>query len=77
MAKVKVLKPHLGPAGFVKAGAEIEIDEHRQRALARNGIVPPLDGEEPAQTSRGRKAALTNADFKPRRQEKIIEKPGK
>ncbi|MEH2476241.1 hypothetical protein V1281_002590 [Nitrobacteraceae bacterium AZCC 2161] len=68
MAIVKVLKPHLSATGFVRAGDEIELDEHRQRALARNGIVPPLQGEEPKTVAGGVKHALTNSDFKPRRE---------
>jgi hypothetical protein len=74
MARIKVLKPHLGPTGFVQAGQEIEIDELRQRALARNDIVPPVQGEEPAPASAGVKHALTNTDFRPRRS-KIIAVP--
>jgi hypothetical protein len=71
--KVTVLKSHLGPTGFVHAGDQIDIDITRHRALARTGIVPPPDGEEPPLHSPGVKHGLTNSDFKPRR-ERIVEK---
>ncbi len=66
MVKVKVLKAHLGPSGFVQAGDEIEIDDRRHRDLARNGLVAPADGESPARMP-GLEPAVTNADFKSRR----------
>lgn len=67
MAKVTVLKAHRSAdlGRMVDAGETIEIDAQRQRALARNGIVPPLEGDEIAQPRDG---ALTNASFKSRRE---------
>ncbi|WP_445490207.1 hypothetical protein [Rhodopseudomonas sp. RCAM05734] len=73
--KVKVLKAHLGPTGFVHAGDEIDVDIVRHRALARTGIVPPPDGEEPALQVAGVKHGLTNSDFKPRRDRVVEMKP--
>lgn len=73
--KVKALKSHLSPAGFVHAGDEIDVDIIRHRALARAGIVPPPDGEEPPLHVAGVKHALTNSDFKPRRERVVEKKP--
>lgn len=70
MARVKVLKAHLGQHGaIVQAGAEIECDVQRHRALARNGIVPWPDGEGPtaAGAAPGQPGVITNKSFKPRR----------
>jgi hypothetical protein len=63
MVKVR----HQGPAGFVHAGIEIDIEEKRHRALARNGIVPPLDGKQPPVKASGVRLAVTNSDLEPKR----------
>jgi hypothetical protein len=68
MALVKVLKAHQGPQGFVHAGATIEIDIHRQRALARNGIVPAPDGAPAAEPAPRTPGAITSGTFRPRRE---------
>ncbi|WP_445488604.1 hypothetical protein [Rhodopseudomonas sp. RCAM05734] len=73
--KVTVLKSHLGPTGFVHAGAEIDVDIVRHRALARTGIVPPPDGEEQPIQPAGTRPAVTGADFKPRRERVTEPKP--
>jgi hypothetical protein len=74
---VKVLKAHNGPTGFVQAGADIEIDVNRHCALARVGIVPPLEGEAPSAPPAGVKHALSNSDFKPRREKLTADKDTK
>lgn len=71
--QVKVLKPHQGPHGFVQAGATIEVDAPRYRALARSGIVAAPQGEEQPLPA-GVKHAITNQDFRPRREKLTLTK---
>jgi hypothetical protein len=70
MTKVKVLKPHQGPTGFVNAGDMIEVDPQRHQALARNGLVAPPEGE----NTEARKPAgvVSHGGQKPR-QTKIVQ----
>jgi hypothetical protein len=44
MLKVTVIKAFRGIEGFVRPGAEIEVDEARGKALAQNGLIAPLEG---------------------------------
>jgi hypothetical protein len=73
MVLLKALKPHLGPHGFVQVGDPVEVDPTRHRALARHGILPRPDGDEPE--TEGRKAGVvTSSSFKPRREKITGEK---
>lgn len=67
MVTLKALKPHLGPHGFVQVGDPVEVDPTRHRALARNGIVPRPDGEEPELQSR-QPGTVSSGSFKERRE---------
>ena len=70
MVTLKALKPHLGPHGFVQVGDPVEVDPTRHRALARHGIVPRPDGEEPEMQSR-QPGTVTSGTIRTGRREKI------
>lgn len=70
MVTLKALKPHLGPHGFVQVGDPVEVDPTRHRALARHGIVPRPDGEEP-EVVQGRQPGTVTSGARAGRREKI------